>query len=204
MKAKIIDSSIYRRIAPERVNAYLTRRGWEPGQSLRGTVDGQEYVSAQLWNSPVRIKDWRPQIVQPLLLWYSDYDTTLQNAVSRLVEVEGRSEVEIFADLLGQPVVIANTIAWDEEHGAFDRQDAAKRDPRWAALRILPSDYKDYGGLIERWADPKLAYPDCSCGCKFFDAMDSDWGVCLNPSSPRHGLLTWEHQAGFGCATDGE
>ena len=40
---------------------------------------------------------------------------------------------------------------------------------------------------------------DCSCGCKYFlDGVGGigDWGVCLNPESPRAGLLTWEHQ---GC-----
>ena len=40
---------------------------------------------------------------------------------------------------------------------------------------------------------------DCSCGCKFFwdnVGVSADWGLCLNPQSPRAGCLTWEHQ---GC-----
>ena len=56
---------------------------------------------------------------------------------------------------------------------------------------------------IERWVDPELAYPDCSVGCRHFvklkGPLGADWGVCSNPSAPRFGLLTFEHQAGFGC-----
>lgn len=68
---------------------------------------------------------------------------------------------------------------------------------------ILPSDYDEYGGDVKRWKDPTLDYPDCSAGCVHFvplgDGLGSDWGVCSNAKSPRKGLLTWEHQAGFGC-----
>lgn len=70
-------------------------------------------------------------------------------------------------------------------------------------LKILPSDYQEYGGEIKRWEDPEKDYPDCSRGCKFFIELNEpyrfDWGVCSKPNSPRAGLLTWEHQAGFGC-----
>lgn len=70
----------------------------------------------------------------------------------------------------------------------------------------LPSDYADYGGDIIRWLDQLKSYQDCS-SCKHFSPLydentrrhDPDFGVCLNKSSPRHGLLTFEHQAGFGC-----
>jgi hypothetical protein len=70
-------------------------------------------------------------------------------------------------------------------------------------LTRLPTDYRDYGGEVERWADDKLAYPDCSCGCRHFAALEgklgADWGVCAKQDGPRFGLLTFEHQAGFGC-----
>lgn len=73
----------------------------------------------------------------------------------------------------------------------------------WEVLKRLPTDYKDYGGEIERWAEENVSYPDCSCGCKFFVPLDGslgfDWGVCGKKDSPRSGLLTWEHQAGFNC-----
>lgn len=80
-------------------------------------------------------------------------------------------------------------------------------DPRWQVVRVLPTDYADYGGEVVRWANLTLAYPDCSTGCRYFRrlhdkyhrAEDADWGVCVNPDSPRAGLLTFEHQAGEGC-----
>lgn len=72
----------------------------------------------------------------------------------------------------------------------------------FVCLKILPTDYDEYGGEIKRWKDNDKNYPDCSCGCKFFIGLENqsaDWGVCANPNSPRKGLLTWEHQAGFDC-----
>jgi len=73
-------------------------------------------------------------------------------------------------------------------------------------VRRLPTDYKDYGGEVERWDHPEETYPDCSTGCVFFKRLvhedgrpDPDWGICLNPHSPRVGMLTFEHQAGFTC-----
>lgn len=67
----------------------------------------------------------------------------------------------------------------------------------------LPQDYDPWGGNV-RWADPKQAYPDCSCGCKWARwledlpeaSLGADWCVCTNPRSHRCGLLTFEHQ---GC-----
>jgi hypothetical protein len=70
-------------------------------------------------------------------------------------------------------------------------------------LKILPTDYSDYGGEIKRWEDLNKDYPDCASGCKHFLKLDkpftNDWGVCANKKSPRCSLLTWEHQAGLGC-----
>ncbi len=67
----------------------------------------------------------------------------------------------------------------------------------------LPTDYRDYGGDVERWADPELHYADCSSGCRHFlnlrGKLGSDWGVCGKTDGPRFSLLTFEHQAGFGC-----
>lgn len=72
-------------------------------------------------------------------------------------------------------------------------------DPLWQIVKILPTDYTDYGGSVERWKYSEEHYPDCSSGCRYWWALDSDWGVCRNTKSPRAGLLTWEHQAGFQC-----
>ena len=66
-------------------------------------------------------------------------------------------------------------------------------------IQIKPTDYSSYGGQVKRWKDDSEEYPDCSSGCKWFMRMDHDCGVCSNPRSPRAGLLTWEHQAGFDC-----
>lgn len=73
-------------------------------------------------------------------------------------------------------------------------------------LKRLPTDYTDYGGTVERWADGD-DYPDCSSGCCWFVPLEAelgnDWGVCANPNGPRAGLLTFEHQAGRGCFEQG-
>lgn len=78
-------------------------------------------------------------------------------------------------------------------------------DPLWRDLVILETDYSDYGGKVVRWENHNEAYPDCSSGCRHFepimeeDGVSNDWGVCKNKNSPRHNLLTWEHQAGYKC-----
>ena len=72
-------------------------------------------------------------------------------------------------------------------------------------IEVLPGDYTDYGGEVERWADPNKDYPDC-CNCRFFIGLGQgvigDFGVCGNPKSHRAGKLTFEHMAGFGCFED--
>ena len=73
------------------------------------------------------------------------------------------------------------------------------RDPVWQIVRILPTDYEDYGGEVRRWARADQDYPDCASGCQHWWPLDSDWGVCRNADSDRAGLLTWEHQAGYDC-----
>ena len=76
------------------------------------------------------------------------------------------------------------------------------REIDWSIVKVLPTDYTDYGGAVERWKDGD-DYPDCSSGCCYFlpleGALGSDWGVCSKPGAPRQGLLTWEHQTGRGC-----
>lgn len=81
-----------------------------------------------------------------------------------------------------------------------------RKDPLWQVVKILPSDYSEYGGEIERWKNDEL-YPDCSSGCRWWRPLwnehsrgpDGDWGICSNSDSARSGLLTWEHQAGYDC-----
>ena len=72
-----------------------------------------------------------------------------------------------------------------------------------AVVKKLPTDYQEYGGTIERWADENAAYPDCSCGCRWARKLDGqlgfDWVVCAKRDGPRAGLLTFEHQTGSVC-----
>jgi hypothetical protein len=88
----------------------------------------------------------------------------------------------------------------DETDKLHDRLHAIKR--------VLPSDYTDFGGTVERWADDMRRYPDCSLNCKWAlwvempNGTKGDWLVCSSPSGPRHGLLTFEHQAGLDCYED--
>lgn len=88
----------------------------------------------------------------------------------------------------------AEVRAWADRRGGMLEQ-------LWRVVPILPTDYDDYGGRVERWGDPAEPDADCSCGCKYarFLERSGDWLVCCSPASPRFGLLTWEHQAGRGC-----
>lgn len=88
----------------------------------------------------------------------------------------------------------------------IEKNEKTKKDLHKNLFNILikkKSDYKDYGGEIERFENEKESYPDCSCGCKHFipleEELGADWGVCVNPNSERQGLLTWEHQNGYKC-----
>jgi hypothetical protein len=69
-------------------------------------------------------------------------------------------------------------------------------------MKKLPTDYIPWG-KVERWEKDNESYPDCSSGCKHYFVLEGklgmDWGVCTNNKSPRVGLLTFEHQAGYGC-----
>ena len=73
----------------------------------------------------------------------------------------------------------------------------------YAIRTVLPTDYAWHGGGVERWSNPDVDYPDCGTGCAYAipvqGKLGSDWVVCGNEKGPRYGLLTFEHQAGFGC-----
>ena len=51
--------------------------------------------------------------------------------------------------------------------------------------------------LQENFADGRK--PGRKGLAKPLEDFQQDWGVCSNPSAPRAGLLTWEHQAGYNC-----
>ncbi len=62
----------------------------------------------------------------------------------------------------------------------------------------MPSDFVPYGERMP--ISNGVIQPDCSDNCRFFNPLEGgaglDWGVCLNPRSPRSGLLTFKD---FGC-----
>ena len=68
----------------------------------------------------------------------------------------------------------------------------------WAVCKRLPSDFEPYGQRSRETGDGETR--DCSCGYASYHVLIGearcDWGVCVNPQSPRAGLLTFEHQ---GC-----
>lgn len=69
----------------------------------------------------------------------------------------------------------------------------------WNVVRVLPTDYHDFGGRIERFAHPEEFYPECK-NCRFFKKINEEgWGICISVDAPRSGLLTYESQAGFDC-----
>lgn len=90
-----------------------------------------------------------------------------------------------------------------EQTDRAEVRHASKHAAMRAVVRTLPTDYTDYGGAIERWADPTESYPDCSCGCRWAvplkGMLGMDWVVCSKQGAPRAGLLTFEHQTGSVC-----
>lgn len=102
---------------------------------------------------------------------------TISHEDERLLRVMFESFVDDYLYLLGR--------------GTDDR--SSLHDHLHSICQHLPSDFQPYG---ERERDG----PDCSAGCKHFlklpGKLGMDWGVCINPSGPRAGLLTFEHQ---GC-----
>ena len=85
-----------------------------------------------------------------------------------------------------------------------DQDDTPKlRKAMFEHLVRLPSDFVSYGGQIDRDAKDDNYSPDCSSGCRYFaklaGTLGYEWGICSNPSGPRYGLLTFEHQAGHLC-----
>src|SRR5579863_8295444 len=76
----------------------------------------------------------------------------------------------------------------------------ASDDELWRACRRLPSDWEPHGQ--RRWIGRAEARPDCAT-CRWFSELFHawpEWGTCLNPESPRAGLLTnwaqgcWQHE----------
>lgn len=67
-------------------------------------------------------------------------------------------------------------------------------DYNWSRVKLLPQDFEPWGQVSRE--NEEYYRCDCSCGCRWFEAHDLDWGRCHNPDSHRYRLLTFEHQ---GC-----
>jgi len=80
-----------------------------------------------------------------------------------------------------------------DDHLTLKYLGQTMRERLHAVCRHLPTDFDPYGKRDRNGSD-------CSCGCQHFLTLPGrlryDWGVCINPRSPRSGLLTFEHQ---GC-----
>ena len=78
-----------------------------------------------------------------------------------------------------------------ELRGAFWINGIAMVDHKYlfTVLRILPTDYTDYGGKFVRWEKDDEGYPDCSCGCKWAawpgEPFGSGWCVCTKPRAAK-------------------
>jgi len=72
-------------------------------------------------------------------------------------------------------------------------------DHFWNIVIRLDTDYSDYGGKVSRWDHPEETYRDCT-SCKFYNRIDSEWGVCTSPTADRRGMLTYELQSGYTCS----
>lgn len=89
-----------------------------------------------------------------------------------------------------------------KETSGADVQATNRDDERlWQACKKLPSDFDPCGQ--RKWLGSSGARPDCA-SCRWFTELFRNWpqwGACLNPESPRAGLLTnweqgcWQHEA---------
>jgi hypothetical protein len=75
-------------------------------------------------------------------------------------------------------------------------------DDLWRACQHLPEDYAPWG-QADREQAAEHGRLDCSSGCRWYVPLQypysMDWGSCCSPTSPRKGLLTFEHQGGSTC-----
>ena len=86
-----------------------------------------------------------------------------------------------------------STNGHDFPHVILNNVGTTTHDLLHTVCRHLPTDFEPYGKRVRNG-------PDRSCECRHYLRLPvkfgEDWGVCVNPRSPRSGLLTFEHQ---GC-----
>lgn len=75
----------------------------------------------------------------------------------------------------------------------MQRADAEAARRRWWLRGLAEAPKVPFGSGRNA---PEWVEHQCG-GCKFFAALDADWGICWNAESPQDGRLVFEHN---GCA----
>ena len=90
MNVHIRDSAALSRITPSLLSGYLKVHGWLYEDTWRGRIAVWSYV----------YKEQRQQILMPLMESSDTYAVRMSEAVSTLAEVEGRSQLEVYDELI--------------------------------------------------------------------------------------------------------
>lgn len=115
MKAKITDSQALRKITTDLIEDYLGRKGW-------GWSVGEDLKCAYWWYASPS----RPTLLLPFE-GCSDYARRMAEILQELEEVEGRSQLDIYHDILGEPT-------YEELRRELDTLKLAQEEPQGEVL----------------------------------------------------------------------
>ena len=90
MNVHIRDSAALSRITPSLLSKYLKVHGWLHEETWRGRI--------AVWSSVY--DEQRQQILMPLIESSDTYAVRMSEAVSTLADVEGRSQLEVYDELI--------------------------------------------------------------------------------------------------------
>jgi len=189
---------------------------------LAAEVDLHDFQIEDAWAYYVAIRDWirpevRPNEKTSLMVWVyagTGYERMRLLKVSwpKIIGDRSPEDADVKIDAEAGELIVgareARPIRLPFRHVIFQTSGAViggkvVTEYDWGrelharlhrVVKKLPSDFTPYGREVR---DGKN---DCSCGCRYYYTMapplQQDWGVCVNPASPRAGMLTFEHQ---GC-----
>ena len=110
MDVQIRDAAALRRVSPDRLRAYLQARDW---------------VQEEVWRD--RIMVWSAtrgervnEILIPLREQSDAYAVRISEAVALLSEIEERSQLEVYHDLLGAGADVIRLLAFERRFAAFE------------------------------------------------------------------------------------
>jgi hypothetical protein len=91
MQVQIRDSAAFRRISPAMLRAYLETKEW---------------IRQEIWRDSIAVWAWEhngevQEILVPLQEWSRRYAVRISEVVETLSEVEQRSQLDVFYDLIG-------------------------------------------------------------------------------------------------------